>query len=920
MTSARGGALQIPLSPPPRSYRANAGRNRNSASWKTQRRAPSPLSENCLPTHVGARPLQLAPTRKSGTHCKNSGGTVGGHGSSSEPIRTHSSKAFCTDYSTDLLPNNPRNKTTLETFPGLGKRSGRGSDNPSTPSSHIASQRSDRTGKPHHPSSTTTSMGAIIRASVDSSENLHHHTMDITLPFRGHPPHDFSTQLRTPSGTPRQHVGHTGGPTMVQIRSVRENAQSQSIRHTENMDSIGHKDPERLQPHPEPFLPPDSTHLEMPGPISDFTFTSPRRDDISCRDSQHTGRGSTGTYPTHQDGIKPFHSPLPRRSGYTDAHSDTSQFSSPPIDIMINKLDTWWDIVEEGSLVPDQTNTEPDLTRMLPLSSDEPALRLQGQRRRPKGRCTAPLDQVTGPGLNITHIQQTLTEQWVSTDLKARLTYWLDAMIVKGTWETFFKEAMTLRSPNSKVTSRHFGQDDRQVLESITEPFADTHRQTCWIHPAFKVKKKNEFSRFILNCRQMNEDIHACLRHHQQVPPSMALPDIRAVFSQLGNYPFCSTTDATSFFFQLPLSRKLRRFFAFRFTTRRGKFETLLLKSLAMGFFASPAIAQDIAELVIQSLRHRVTDLDFFATVWVDNFIVAAHSPQDLARIKTTLADILKDFSIVHKEFDDSGLILGLQHTTSQGVPQIIIPQTYLETISELIREAHTNTTILHGLRTIGKLLFPHYALQQGDLCIFPASLSWLSTAATSALDQPCIFSADLLQEWSRWLLDLSNIRKRISPALVTPPARKTTWCDASTRSIASVIENRDLDINTIRSSTTACLPGKVFILEALAIYLTRMLTMYTHITILSDSKICVQAFTRGHSTHALLNAIIRECKSLPGTMHVTWCCTSCQRADPLTRGKLLPWPREKEGEGRTLSTTSCSIRYQKNLGLRYSV
>lgn len=112
---------------------------------------------------------------------------------------------------------------------------------------------------------------------------------------------------------------------------------------------------------------------------------------------------------------------------------------------MINKLDAWWDIVEEGSSVPDQTNTEPDLTRMLPFSSDEPALRLQGKRRRPKGRCSAPLDKVAGPDLNITHIQQTLTEQWVPADLKTRLTYWLDAIVVKGTWETFFKEAMTPR-------------------------------------------------------------------------------------------------------------------------------------------------------------------------------------------------------------------------------------------------------------------------------------------------------------------------------------------------------------------------------------------------------------------------------------------------------------------------------------------
>jgi hypothetical protein len=94
-----------------------------------------------------------------------------------------------------------------------------------------------------------------------------------------------------------------------------------------------------------------------------------------------------------------------------------------------------------------------------------------------------------------------------------------------------------------------------------------------------------------------------------------------------------------------------------------------------------------------------------------------------------------------------------------------------------------------------------------------------------------------------------------------------------------------------------------------MAIFLTEKLIGTTTITsnIWSDSKICVQAFTRGHSTHPLLNTIIAHCTL---RHRIKWCSTETQRADPLTRGSNLPLPRQEGAPGAILSTTSCSVRY----------
>ena len=110
------------------------------------------------------------------------------------------------------------------------------------------------------------------------------------------------------------------------------------------------------------------------------------------------------------------------------------------------------------------------------------------------------------------------------------------------------------------------------------------------------------------------------------------------LIDSLLQYQFKLQVDAKHYFYQIPTSSKLSKFFGFRCGSKRGMFWQRAFNVLPVGTYFSPTVGQSISTTICMHVTDRVrsrTKEDFMLVPWLDNFIGGAHTRETLECIQS---------------------------------------------------------------------------------------------------------------------------------------------------------------------------------------------------------------------------------------------------------------------------------------------
>ena len=483
--------------------------------------------------------------------------------------------------------------------------------------------------------------------------------------------------------------------------------------------------------------------------------------------------------------------------------------------------------------------------------------------------CTAPLAPIATSTLNAPNLFRWATKS-KDEALKKALSYLLDDQPPPF-------ELPPTRVPTwGSQVSRNFSAGDLTVIRSISEPATDT---AFLYEPLglFKVPKKDGRARLVQDGRPLNRVVPR--------PPPMDLPAIDAIIARAQSHPFLAQADATSFFYQMQISRRLRPLFSFNVGEKRGRFETRMLCRLPMGFSHAPFIAQAIANglcrYAIETLRRRYPHLtdQVSLVAWIDNFIVQASSEAWKVRAIEALRETFSTFN-VQVGWLPSQEILGLCFS-KRGVR---LSRAFVEKALTLLRDT-SEIVVQKLMRAMGCIIWAMITTIRSPLAADYPLLLLLQEAAQKPLDATLHVSPDARQAMARWR---ERLRKNPRFLLYAPESAShpPLWSDASSQAAA-----------LCAPTTSALLWGRIPLPSDLHIFYKELLAAYAAVLVptghpekpvlLTDNLPLAHAIAKGHSTRggAVTNKIIA--KILERVAGVGWVPTNEQVADCLTRD---PW------------------------------
>lgn len=144
-------------------------------------------------------------------------------------------------------------------------------------------------------------------------------------------------------------------------------------------------------------------------------------------------------------------------------------------------------------------------------------------------------------------------------------------------------------------------------------------------------------ARLLMNCHDLTEDM--------DIPWPCDLPDITVLVKAMAKFKYMIPLDARSWFYQLPLGRKIQRFFC----CKGSAGGPMALQVLPQGWGASPAIAQLIMNVLTYRLHPLVT-----VVVYIDNVILLSDDSAALTEALTTLMHRAQRVPVDFKPFDQT--------------------------------------------------------------------------------------------------------------------------------------------------------------------------------------------------------------------------------------------------------------------------
>jgi len=256
-----------------------------------------------------------------------------------------------------------------------------------------------------------------------------------------------------------------------------------------------------------------------------------------------------------------------------------------------------------------------------------------------------------------------------------------------------------ISTPKSVLSRTALSPQDFLVLEE-----ADflSYQQPFLTMGAFKVPKKNNLSRLILNASRINEA--------QSSPLDIKLSQVHTIAQAVAKAEMVFTIDAKSYFYQFALHQYIARFFGFRLNRGRGAPRELCFIRMPMGWKFAPAIAQRTSRFILRLLQDRLPHLTFFSDVWIDNFIFACKRA-DVAEILRTFENLAASFNLNLHPPEYHGVFLGLEKRGSE----VFISSKMAQKWKDLIEKLPTEHSARTRAGALGFAFFISYLTHTGD-------------------------------------------------------------------------------------------------------------------------------------------------------------------------------------------------------------
>lgn len=477
---------------------------------------------------------------------------------------------------------------------------------------------------------------------------------------------------------------------------------------------------------------------------------------------------------------------------------------------------------------------------------------------RPRPKCTATLAMIESNRLDIDKVITTL----VQTEEDPILLSLIRRFILG-------EEPVRSVAHHKAHISRHFSTEDIAILENAKLLKNGSGEGAM---PCFKVPKKDNTARFIMDCRRINDE-------YKNEKISMEIGKLDEVIELAQRFPFISSTDANAFFYQFPLSEKASKRFPLRLAAKRSSFSAYYLTTLPMGFKFAPAIAQRTSNMVIRRVNEwsSLLKLNGATIAWVDNFIAFGENQRTSDLLIERMLLELNNFKIKCKDVDTSNEFLGMK-TTARGVQ---LTDKYCEKTHQAFSKFVNlpSATYNDFLIIFGHLLWANITIIRRPLCFAPYTLRLLRKAGR---DQTQPIERALLEksipEMKEYIARLKNALPLRSWASIEP---EKSWGDATPSTVAIVIEEGMRDGIAVANIHP---PIEIFFAELIAAAWA-IISGTTAPSYHGDNTAAAFALAKGHSASNRANAILRFIFSLNNPSKVTWVPSAKQRADGPSRG-----------------------------------
>lgn len=430
------------------------------------------------------------------------------------------------------------------------------------------------------------------------------------------------------------------------------------------------------------------------------------------------------------------------------------------------------------------------------------------------------------------------------------------------------------------ILSKGFSNDDVDLLRSAG---VIKEGNAAFALGAFKVPKKDGLSRFIVNCKPIN-DVFPLFRE-----VSMNGENLYELTDWALHYKVIWSVDANAYFFHFKLQGNAKELFPVRFDRERSSI-TVFMDRLPMGFTLAPAIAQRTSNLITNAVRKEIQRNGWDAKVaaWIDNFIVFAHDDITANKVMSVVEIKLSHFNIKFKDRDKSGIFLGLVRSPEGLVMQKEWVSAFKKDIASIPKDHICNSKLIE--RILGKALWVNYAIVRQPLALHPNILA-LARRLPSAAGVLTLTPHEKI-ELDHWptLAEGQLIKK-----LPMPPPR-AVWSDARPNILAVVTKGTvfiallPLNINiALAEIIAAAWGGSIYHKDA-------------HLII--DNTTAAYALAKGHCKSAAINEIIKNYfKRGQPRGSILWICSKLQIADAPTRGAVPTGDTEDLSQGQVLKS-----------------
>lgn len=563
---------------------------------------------------------------------------------------------------------------------------------------------------------------------------------------------------------------------------------------------------------------------------------------------------------------------------------------SRPIDFEALELK----LAEEPSVVPCQVAFE-----LLPSSSTgfDLVTYIDGIRtniRIPRTRCELPVASIAAPLFDYNNLKSLFAElpppdelitmmNWLTTDSLAELLEQhpdLDALI-QNQRHNLSRSASLYEACPLLLELGTFSQrtSPRGLL------------QTVFLVP----KADNLGSRVIMDCKPIN----VLIRNVVPVPKA-PIPEINEVNERILRHRFFCQIDAKSMFYQFGItSKRMRRFLQFRCGGTRGHFYHLEMCVGAMGLTFMPAFGQYLSNYLCDVTLMRAEkagfSLDSVDTIpWQDNYMLCADDEATLHALREIFCGVCATVNLVLKDstpIGTSGTALGIYYDLVAGT--IRPSDRLLERLSDSFAACLKPTaTHMSFLKWFGSALWINWSVAHMPLCAVRETMEQLRNIARLG-DFTCKLSLsdNVRSEITRLNAFLSQCsgsshRETIDENVLSTDA-SSTW------GIGAYLESDQCPIMAAKQMTIN--PRRIFLAELMAgIMFAEHFKLhgkpYTWIT---DNTSGARAMIKGHSTNAEADKLLVQAfqhNLLPA--EVKWVPTACMRADPMSRGEMVPGPQ----------------------------